>query len=191
MVELPCKSEHTNWSCIEIDSAGRRTRHKQKALFIEPLLPYHMSALLLTFCSLPFSLPDLLILKKGHSRFEGLYNHVKKGSLLGNRILETSLTSVMPWHLSWGYMQGIIRNNFLASITLVWNILACSNSKVRSVSIPVSSHLSLMIHSQPRRTVTWQNSPIITQCDGTPPSTMLQICFYCGRSSCALISWPK
>lgn len=77
-----------------------------------------------------------------------------KDLCLGNRVLETWVTSVMPWHLSWGFMQGIIRNNFPSSVTCVKEKKnpACRNSKVRRVPTSVSSPLGLRICSYLRTT---------------------------------------
>lgn len=149
-----------------------------------------MRALQLTFCGVPFFLLDLCLLEKGHSKSECLYNHVKKGSLFGKRILDTSLTSAMLWHLGWGYMQGIIRNIFPASITLVWKMLVCRKSKVRNVSTSLSSHRSnemLSMEEDSHMTKFFFNN---MHYDGTSPTKMLQGGFYCGRSS-TFITWAE
>lgn len=70
--------------------------------------------------------------------FKSFSNHIEEGSLWVSWILETSLTPVMLWHLSWSSAQGIIKNYFPASSTHLPGSLACRISKVKHVSPPHS-----------------------------------------------------
>lgn len=127
----------------KIYSAGRRKRQRAVQTestfsFIDPLLPNHTSASLLTFLHFPFSVPDLHILEKVLSRFEGICNHMQMGSFAVNRSLGTSLTSLMLWHLSCDNMQGIMRNIILHLLLLLWvseNVLCAETQRSKVLCI--------------------------------------------------------
>lgn len=185
---MPCCHADAFAHQMTYSSARRmRQRAERGVHFRDPLLSYHMCSSLLAFWGLSF----FCLFLKSLSRSEDFYNHIQTGSFVVNRSLGTSPTSVPLWHLSPGYMQGIMRN---ISLHL---LLLCELQKKSCVQKPkgqkclehyhfTTSESTLSTQSYSMLSILTKFSHDITY-DWTPPSGGRSISSVCLNSTVPVI----
>lgn len=86
---------------------------EKEGILYGPTAPLWYENLIYDILGFNFSLSIYICWTRASVGLETFLNHTQKGSFAVNRSLGTSLTSVPLWHLSCGYMQGIMRNSSL------------------------------------------------------------------------------